>query len=101
MNEEDNEDDEISIAKIMKKIVEEKASQEPTLTVLQSLAKSINDKAKIKEHKVDTPEAIMKIVKQITPRTSPLKNKIKSPFKTALMKKNTPQMSPMKKRRRV
>lgn len=72
MNEEDNEDDEISISKIMKNIVEEKASQEPTLIVLKSLVKSITDKAKIKEDKVDTPKATMKIVKQITPRTTPL-----------------------------
>ncbi|KAL5079323.1 hypothetical protein RYX36_007744 [Vicia faba] len=59
-NEEDNEDDDIHIANIMKKINEEKVSQEPSLIVFKSLAKSITDKAKCKQQKVDTPRSIMK-----------------------------------------
>lgn len=53
------------IVNIMKKIIEEKVAQEPTLNVLTSLYKSI----------YDTLKPTMKIVKNKTLRTSPIKGR--------------------------
>lgn len=44
--EKDNEDDGNPITNLVNKIIEEKATQEPTLTVLKRLSKSISYKAK-------------------------------------------------------
>lgn len=100
-NEEDNEGDDNPIANHINKIFEEKATLEPTLNFLKSLAKSIIDKAKRKKQKADTSKHIVKIVKLTNPRTSPLKGKKESPSKSDLVKKNTPRRSPMSKRRKV
>lgn len=67
--------------------------------MLESLAKSPTDKAKGKELKVDSPKPSRNIVKQKTPRTSPLKRKKDSPSKIAMVKNDTPHESPMSKRR--
>ncbi|CAI8614129.1 unnamed protein product [Vicia faba] len=100
INEDGDEDDNTLIANIMKRIVEEKADQKPSLMVLKILAKSLTDKAKGKEHKVDTSNPTINILKLKTPRAIPLKKKKDIPSKTHLVKKITPQRSPVSKRRR-